>query len=174
MRDDKEGKLYLNDMNFAQNYASLNRRVIAKILLSYFDLNDIEQVESIRSTHNYINFKDSIIRKGAISAYDGERVVIPLNMKDGTIIGRGKSQKGWNYSAPHGAGRVLSRHAARKRLNLDEYRRVMRGVWSSCVNKHTIDESPMAYKSKSEIIKHLGSTVDIDFIMKPLYNFKAN
>ncbi len=167
------GDLYLKDMKTAQEYAKINRRVMAKhIIEDYLGLN-MKDLEEIESVHNYINFKDNIIRKGAISAYKNEKVIIPLNMRDGLIVGSGKSNKDWNYSAPHGAGRVYSRSKARKTLSLEEFRKEMDGIWTSSISHSTIDESPMAYKDAGEIITHLKQTVDIETIMVPVYNFKA-
>ncbi|HOJ64487.1 MAG TPA: RtcB family protein [Spirochaetota bacterium] len=179
---EKDGKSYLEDMRLAQEYASLNRKVMAFILLKYFKKsketimteNFFDGIEVIRSIHNYINFNDKIIRKGAISAHKDERLIIPLNMRDGTIIGTGKGNQEWNISAPHGAGRILSRSMAKKQLSLSEFKETMKGIWSSCIEKDTIDESPMAYKPKEEILKYISDTISIDFIMKPIYNFKAS
>jgi tRNA-splicing ligase RtcB (3'-phosphate/5'-hydroxy nucleic acid ligase) len=168
------GNAYLSDMRVAQEFALINRRIMAKLIiedcLGFKNLWDLEEIESV---HNYINFKDKIIRKGAISAYKDEKVIIPLNMRDGTIIGIGESNEDWNFSAPHGAGRVYSRRQAKKSLSLDQYRKEMEGIWTSCVKHSTLDESPMAYKSSQEIINYVKATVDIKTIMKPVYNFKA-
>lgn len=166
---------YIDDMKIAQAYASLNRRTMGyEILTRFYRLNPFE-IEVIESVHNYINFSDSIIRKGAISAHEGERVIIPLNMADGCIIGIGKGNAAWNYSAPHGAGRLMSRTAAKANISLEDFRRRMRdaGVWTSCVGKGTLDEAPQAYKKAEHIIEYLKDTVDIVVHMKPIYNFKA-
>lgn len=179
---EKEGKNYLEDMNLAQEYASFNRKVMAFILLNYFKktkekiMSDdfFSNIEIIRSIHNYINFDDKIIRKGAISSHKQKKLIIPLNMRDGTIIGVGKGNKEWNISAPHGAGRILSRSLAKKEISLKDFEDSMKGIWSSCIGKETLDESPMAYKPKEEILKYISDSVDIDFIMKPIYNFKAS
>ncbi len=179
---EKDGKDYLDDMRLAQEYASLNRKTIAFILLSYFkktkdkimEEDFFKDFEVITSIHNYINFNDRIIRKGAISSYKHEKLIIPLNMRDGTIVGWGKSNSDWNYSAPHGAGRILSRSHAKKKLSLEEFKESMKDIWTSCVTRNTLDESPMAYKPKEEILKYISDTVEIDFIMKPVYNFKAS
>lgn len=166
------GEDYLRDMRVAQEFANTNRNLIAyKIIYEFFNLKDINY--RIRSIHNYINFNDNIIRKGAISAHKGEKVIIPLNMRDGTIIGTGKGNKDWNFSAPHGAGRILSRKKAKEELTIEEFEKEMKDVWTSCVQQSTLDESPMAYKDKNIILDTIGETVDIDFIMKPIYNFKA-
>ena len=181
--DDVFGKKYVEDMKLAQEYASLNRKVIAGVLLRYFkgikdniliDESIFSDIDIIKSIHNYINFNDKIVRKGAISAKSGERLIIPLNMRDGTIIGLGKGNNEWNSSAPHGAGRILSRNKAKENLSVEEFKKSMEGIWSSCISKNTIDESPMAYKSKEELLQFVGDTIDVDFIMKPIYNFKAS
>ncbi len=167
------GEEYLEDMRIAQKYAEINRRTMARILLEEFFHQDIEDTESVKSVHNYIDFDDGIIRKGAIRAHEGERLVVPLNMRDGVIIGRGKGRKDWNLSAPHGAGRRMSRHQAKKQLSFDEFRKSMEGIWSSTVNIHTIDEAPMAYKPSKLILESLPENVDIEQVIKPVYNFKA-
>jgi len=162
---------YCSDMKTAQLYASLNRKEMAVRILNFLSIKDyIEQFETI---HNYINFKDKIIRKGAISAHEGEKMIIPLNMRDGSIIATGKGNPDWNYSAPHGAGRKMSRGEAKQSLNIEDFKNSMKHVWTSCVTKHTLDEAPMAYKSKSEIIGNIAETAEIIDIMKPLYNFKG-
>jgi len=170
---DKGGKEYLTDMKVAQRYALMNRYFMVKQIIEEFFKQEYSKLESVKSVHNYINFSDNILRKGAISAHEGERVIIPLNMRDGTIIGTGKGSAKWNMSAPHGAGRIYSRSRAKRELQLDEFQKEMVGVWSSCVSKDTLDESPMAYKDKQKIIDAIGESVTIDFIMKPVYNFKA-
>lgn len=124
--------------------------------------------------HNYINFEDNIVRKGAISARKGERVIIPMNMRDGCIIGIGKGNEDWNYSAPHGAGRTMSRNIAKKTLNIEDYKKSMDGIYSTSINEDTIDESPMVYKPVEEILEHIKNTLEIEKIIKPIYNFKAN
>ncbi len=134
------------------------------------DLDDFPHFETI---HNYINFKDNIVRKGAISAYAGEKVLIPINMRDGSILAVGKGNKEWNYSAPHGAGRVLSRMAAKQELNFNHFKDSMKDVYSTSVNKRTLDESPEAYKPIEEILEHIGETVEVIDIIKPIYNYKA-
>ncbi|HOV14280.1 MAG TPA: RtcB family protein [Spirochaetota bacterium] len=180
---DKLGNDYLEDMKTAQEYAMLNRKTMAFVLLKYFknikdniimDDHFFKDVESIKSIHNYINFQDKIIRKGAIASNNGEKVIIPLNMRDGSIIATGKSNADWNNSAPHGAGRILSRSKAKEKLLIEDFEESMTGVWSSCIKKETIDESPMAYKPKEEILNFINDTVTVDFIMKPIYNFKAS
>jgi tRNA-splicing ligase RtcB (3'-phosphate/5'-hydroxy nucleic acid ligase) len=181
-RESRYGREYMEAMRVAQEYAAQNRRMIAAVLLGYFE-NDgrraemgesvLRDVRCVKSVHNYISFSDDIIRKGAISAHAGEELIVPLSMRDGVIIGTGKGNIDWNCSAPHGAGRVLSRTQAKETLDMKDYVREMSGVWSSCVNRHTLDESPMAYKPKSAIIPYLTATMDVQAIMKPVYNFKA-
>jgi len=166
---------YIDDMKIAQAYAALNRRTMGYEILTRFYNLDPFKIEVIASVHNYINFSDNIIRKGAISAHKDERVIIPLNMADGCIIGIGKGNAAWNYSAPHGAGRLMSRTAAKANISLEDFQRRMRdaGVWTSCVGKGTLDEAPQAYKKADHIIAYLKDTVDIVVHMKPIYNFKA-
>lgn len=168
------GEEYLEDMEIAQRYAEINRITMANILMEGFFNTKPEDV--IYTTHNYINFKDNVIRKGAISAHLGERVLIPLNMRDGVIVGSGKGNKKWNNSAPHGAGRVLSRKKAKAKLKLKdvEYQMKRNKVFTNSLNKNTIDEAPDAYKDSKSIIYAIAETVDIEFIMKPIFNFKAS
>jgi RNA-splicing ligase RtcB len=123
--------------------------------------------------HNYVNLKDNIIRKGAVSARKGERIIIPINMRDGSIIAVGKGNPDWNFSAPHGAGRLLGRNEARRQLNLQDFKRTMRNVFTTTVNRDTLDEAPDAYKSMDDIIEQIGDTADIERIIRPVYNFKA-
>ena len=134
-------------------------------------------VDSIFTHHNYIEFlgnREMIIRKGAISAKKGERVIIPMNMRDGSLIGIGKGNDEWNQSAPHGAGRVLSRSKAKSTLSLEEFKNTMKDVWTSCVSESTLDESPMAYKDMNTILDVVGETIDVTDRIIPIYNFKAN
>lgn len=169
-----EGKLredYLHDMEICQKFASKNRKEIAFIIISKMNLDCINYFETI---HNYISFKDKIVRKGAISARKGEIVLIPMNMRDGCIIARGKGNDDWNQSAPHGAGRIMSRIKAKKTFSLDEYKESMKDIYTTSVNENTIDEAPFVYKPMQEIIDNIGDTVDIIKIIKPIYNFKAN
>jgi len=169
----KGGDAYLKDMQTAQAYALLNREVMARIIVEGFFARKLADCETISSIHNYLNFTDNIVRKGAISAHADERVIIPLNMRDGCIIGRGKGNPNWNCSAPHGAGRLLKRSETREVLSLEEYRESMKGIYSSCISKDTLDESPMAYKDADEIKNLISDTVAIERIIKPIYNFKA-
>jgi RNA-splicing ligase RtcB len=162
-------------MKVAQRYASRNRATMGRIILGDFFGMDADTLASIESVHNYINFEDNIMRKGSISAHFLEKVIIPLNMADGIIVGTGKGNEDWNFSAPHGAGRKMSRSKAKATIQLEDFQDIMRkkGVWSSTADKHTLDEAPQAYKNASHIIKYLADTVDIKVQMKPVYNFKA-
>jgi RNA-splicing ligase RtcB len=169
---DLGGEAYMIDMRVAQKLAHVNREIMAKVLIEeYFKL-DFPSLEKVLSVHNYIG-DDDIIRKGAISAREGERVIIPLNMRDGAIIGVGKGSRKWNFSAPHGAGRKYSRKKAKEKFTLKKFEAEMKGIWSSCVKAKTLDESPMAYKDASEIIDSIDETVEVQDIIKPIYNFKA-
>lgn len=172
-----EGELrtqYLHDMAICQKFAIDNRAEIARVICNKMGWNEYFNGSDVFETvHNYIDHESNIVRKGAISAKLGERVLIPMNMSDGCIIAVGKGNADWNESAPHGAGRVLSRTQAKERLTLDEYKKRMEGIYTTCVSNKTIDESPMAYKDMSEIISNIGDTVEIQKIIKPIYNFKA-
>lgn len=162
---------YLHDMIICQNFARENRLKMRKVIADYMGWTIRGGFESV---HNYIDFVDNIVRKGAISAKQGQRLIIPMNMRDGCIIGVGKGNDDWNSSAPHGAGRIMSRMQARKNIELKDYEESMKGIYTSSVNTETIDESPMAYKPMDEIIRHIKPTVDIEQIIKPIYNFKAS
>ena len=162
---------YLHDMRLCQRWASLNRRLIAMLLMRFFP--DVEVKEMFESVHNYIS-DDNIIRKGSISASDGERCIIPLNMRDGSLLCTGKGNPDWNYSAPHGAGRVLSRTQAYEKISMEDFKASMQGIYSESVNDFTRDESPMVYKPAQEIIANIGDTVTIDTIIRPIFNFKAS
>lgn len=162
---------YLHDINITQQYATENRRAIANEIIKYMDL-DIE--ESFTTIHNYIDIKNNILRKGAISAQLGEKVIIPINMADGSLICVGKGNSEWNSSAPHGAGRIMSRGQSKENISIDEFKNRMKGIWSSSVCESTIDESPMAYKPMEEIVQNIKNTVDIIDTIKPVYNYKAH
>lgn len=164
---------YLHDMNICQEYALLNRKTMASIILDKWLNSNFHHFEFFQTIHNYINFKDNIIRKGSISAYKDEKVLIPINMRDGSILAVGKGNPDWNYSAPHGAGRLMSRSKAKVNITIEEYQKSMEGIFTTSVNNSTLDEAPMAYKSMKEIISNIGDTVDILKIIKPIYNFKA-
>ena len=167
----KERENYLQDMKLCQEFAVLNRHTIANIIAEYMNFNIDDSFESV---HNYISFEDNIVRKGAISAKNGEKVIIPINMKDGCILGYGKGNEDWNNSAPHGAGRIMSRKQAKERITMDEYVKSMEHIYTTSVNEFTIDEAPFVYKPLDEILSHIGDTVEIERIIKPVYNFKAN
>ena len=164
-------KDYLHDVEICQRFARRNRERMAEIILSRLDVTPLDAFHSI---HNYIDTDEMILRKGAIAAHAGEKVLIPINMRDGSVLATGKGNADWNFSAPHGAGRVMSRTAARERLDMEEYRREMAGVYSTSVNEATLDEAPMAYKSLSDIIDVIRDSVDVIEVLKPVYNFKAN
>lgn len=163
---------YLNDMQICQVYAEENRKVIAEIILRQFGAS-FYNFESFTTIHNYISKKDNIIRKGAVSAYEGEELIIPMNMRDGSIIAIGKGNPDWNFSAPHGAGRLMSRSKAKQQLNLNDFIHEMKDIYSSTVTDNTLDEAPMAYKPMQEIIGNIKDTVEIVKIITPVYNFKS-
>ena len=169
---------YLHDMILCQEFASDNRYSIAAAILQGMDWMkncDIRDEScSFETIHNYIEPGTNIIRKGAIAAYEGQKVLIPMNMRDGCIIGTGRGNPDWNCSAPHGAGRLFSRSAAKELISLEEFRESMKGIYTTSVNNSTIDESPMAYKPMEEIIEKINDTVEIDRIIKAIYNFKAS
>lgn len=162
---------YMHDMSVVQKYAVLNRRTMADIILNNTELNEDYSFETI---HNYIDFKRMILRKGAISAEKDETVLIPINMRDGSIIAKGKGNSDWNYSAPHGAGRLMSRKKAKENLNLSDFKDQMKDIYSTSVLPETLDEAPDAYKSIDEILNTINDTVEIIDIIKPIYNFKAH
>ena len=176
----KHREMYLHDMKICQEYASLNRLQIAKqIIINYYKLTYIPEMyplimqNSFETIHNYISFEDNIVRKGAIRANKNEKVLIPINMRDGSIIAVGKGNQDWNCSAPHGAGRIMSRTKAKERFKLEEFKQSMKDVYSTSVVEETIDESPMVYKSMQEIIENTKDTIEIQKTISPIYNFKA-
>ena len=162
---------YIHDMRLAQEHAMINRQTIAAQIIKHAGYHEIERFDTI---HNYIDTENMILRKGSISAQAGERVIIPMNMRDGSLICIGKGNPDWNFSAPHGAGRILSRSKAKDVVSMAEYEASMEGIYTTCVNTSTIDESPMTYKPMEEIMENVKDTVDIVDVIKPLYNFKAN
>jgi len=183
---------YLEDMKACQSFATLNRLFMILRIAHHLnlDLSHIKRGISLaldgrplhllgknsplwQSVHNYFNFEDHILRKGAVSAHEGEKLIIPFNMRDGSIIAKGKGNSDWNFSAPHGAGRVLSRNKARKLLNMDEFKESMRGIYTSSVSPRTLDEAPKAYKPKGEIIALMEPCVEVIEELIPIYNFKA-
>ena len=161
---------YLHDVDICQKFAEASREKMAEIILARCDWTALEHFQTI---HNYIDVGEMILRKGAVSAKAGEKLLIPINMRDGSLICIGKGNEDWNFSAPHGAGRLMSRAAAFERLTMEEYRREMEGIYSTCVLPDTLDEAPMAYKSKDEIVANISPTAEIVRTIKPIYNFKA-
>ena len=169
-----EGKYledYLHDVDICQVFARRSREKMAEIILERTRMNGCDAFHTI---HNYIDTDEMILRKGAIAAHKGKRVLIPINMKDGSILAIGKGNPEWNYSAPHGAGRIMSRTKAKNEINLDEYKQAMKGIYTTSANENTLDEAPMAYKSQESIIDVIRESVDIIDVMKPIYNFKAS
>ena len=162
---------YLHDVKICQAFAKRSRERMAEIIL---DRTGMEAVESFHTIHNYIDTDEMILRKGAIAAHEGEKVLIPINMRDGSVIAVGRGCKDWNYSAPHGAGRIMSRTKAKDSLSMDEYKETMKGIYTTSVNESTLDEAPMAYKSLEDIIDVIRDSVDIIEVMKPVFNFKAS
>ena len=168
-----EGQLfddYIHDMKIMQEYAKLNRRIITEVILKNCKLHAVEQFETI---HNYIDTEHMILRKGSVSARKDERLLIPINMRDGALICIGKGNDDWNQSAPHGAGRLMSRSEAKNSISMKDYRESMAGIYTTSVNKGTLDESPMAYKPIDEIVANIAPTAEIVSHIKPIYNFKA-
>ena len=162
---------YLHDVEICQRFARRSRELMAEIILQRLG---IEAIDAFHTIHNYIDTDERILRKGAIAAHKGEKVLIPINMRDGSVLAIGRGNADWNFSAPHGAGRIMSRTAAKERLDLDEYRREMEGIYTTSVNEATLDEAPMAYKSLSDIIDVIQESVDVIEVLKPIYNFKAS
>lgn len=162
---------YIRDMIVAQEYAKLNRDIMAYEIIVGMDWSVKEQIETV---HNYIDTEKMIMRKGAVSAKMGEKLIIPVNMRDGSIIAVGKGNDDWNQSAPHGAGRVLGREQAKRELSMDKFEYEMKGIYSTSISEETLDESPMAYKDMGYLLRNIQDTVEIKDIIKPLYNFKAS
>lgn len=162
---------YLHDMKIVQEYAHLNRQAMAAEIM--FGLG-VSYMDRFTTIHNYIDTDSMILRKGAVSAKAGERLLIPINMRDGSLICTGKGNPDWNYSAPHGAGRLMSRAEAKRRFTIDEFENEMDGIYTTSVNSGTLDECPMAYKPMESIIENIGDTVEIEKIIRPIYNFKAS
>ena len=158
-------------MKLAQAFAKANREEIARAITENMGFEEMDRFDTV---HNYIDTENLILRKGAVSAQKGERLIIPINMRDGSILAVGKGNEEWNYSAPHGAGRVLSRTKAMKTLNMNDFHKTMKGVWTTSVSEETLDEAPMAYKSMNEILEKIEETVEIAEFIKPVYNFKAS
>lgn len=162
---------YLHDVEICQRFAKRNRERMAEIIL---ERTGMCATESFHTIHNYIDTEEMILRKGAIAAHKNEKVLIPINMRDGAIIAMGKGNPEWNDSAPHGAGRVLSRTEAKQELNMEEYQEAMKGIYTTSVNERTLDEAPMAYKSLEDILDVVEESVEVLDIIKPVYNFKAS
>ena len=161
---------YLHDMKWCQAFARVNRELISLIILHAMDWSCHTFFHTV---HNYID-DDNLVRKGAISAKDGEKLLIPINLRDGCILGRGKGNPDWNFSAPHGAGRIMSRRQARESVSLEDFRASMDGIYTTSIDESTLDESPMVYKPMDEIVKNIQDTVEIIDVIKPIYNFKAS
>jgi len=168
-----EGELleqYLHDMAIAQQFAELNRKAMLDVIVKGMGLHVVEQFTTI---HNYIDTDHGILRKGAVSAQEGEKLLIPINMRDGSLICTGKGNPDWNFSAPHGAGRLMSRSAAKDAFTVSEYKKQMQGIYTTSVGRGTLDECPMAYKNMEDIVDNIHPTVQIMSVIKPIYNFKA-
>ena len=161
---------YLHDMAIAQRFADLNRKAMMDTILKGMGLKAADRFTTI---HNYIDLEAGILRKGAVSARAGERLLIPINMRDGSLICTGKGNEDWNCSAPHGAGRLMSRSQAKQSFTVNEFKKQMQGIYTTSVGQATLDECPMAYKTMADIVDHIGPTADIERIIKPIYNFKA-
>jgi len=167
----EEMENYMHDMAFMQAFADLNRTIIKEVILDGMKLTE---EESFTTIHNYIDTESMILRKGAVSAKADERLLIPMNMRDGSLICTGLGNEEWNYSAPHGAGRLLSRKEAFNSFNMYAYKNSMKGIFTTSVNKDTLDECPMVYKPMEEIMRNINGTVTVNKIIKPIYNFKAS
>lgn len=168
-----EGELfeqYLHDMHIAQQYANLNRKAMMDTIVKAMGFHIEEQFTTI---HNYIDVENMILRKGAVSAQAGERLLIPINMRDGSLVCTGKGNEDWNCSAPHGAGRLMSRNEAKQTFTVSEFKKQMDGIYTTSVGRSTLDECPLAYKNMEDIVNNVEPTVTIDSIIKPIYNFKA-
>lgn len=162
---------YLHDVEICQRFARRSRERMAEIII---ERTKMTRTEAFHTIHNYIDVNEMILRKGAIAAHSGEKVLIPINMRDGSVLAVGKGNVEWNNSAPHGAGRIMSRTKAKQSIDLEEYKASMQGIYSTSVNADTLDEAPMAYKSLADIIDVIRDSVEIIDIMKPVYNFKAS
>jgi len=162
---------YIHDMQLIQRFATLNRKAMMDVMLTNLGLSAVERFTTI---HNYIDTDSMILRKGAVSAKAGEKLLIPINMRDGSLICIGKGNPDWNFSAPHGAGRIMSRSAAFKQLSMEQYQAEMTGVYSTCASPKTLDEAPMAYKPIAEILGQIAPTAEVIAQIRPLYNFKAS
>ena len=161
---------YLHDMNIAQIYADLNRQAMMDVIIKGMGLHVVERFTTV---HNYIDLEHGILRKGAVSAQAGEKLLIPINMRDGSLICTGKGHEDWNCSAPHGAGRLMSRSQAKQSFTVNEYKKQMQGIYTTSVGQSTLDECPMAYKPMEAIVDNIGPTADVEAVIRPIYNFKA-
>lgn len=164
---------YINDMRILQKFAMFNRKAMIDTISVGLRLDKHDIIDQFTTIHNYIDIDAMILRKGSVRALKGEKLLIPINMRDGSLVCVGKGNEDWNYSAPHGAGRVMGRKEARYKLKLEDFEKSMEGIWSSTVCKNTIDEAPMVYKDMSEIIANIEPTAEIVNIIKPIFNFKA-
>lgn len=162
---------YIHDMQIVQTYARLNRQAMMDELIKEMKLHVVEQFTTV---HNYIDTDAMILRKGAVSAKKGEKLLIPINMRDGSLICIGKGNDDWNCSAPHGAGRLMSRSAAKQSFTVSEFKKQMKGIYTTSVNAGTLDECPMAYKTMEDIVQNIDATAEIQEIIRPIYNFKAS
>ena len=166
-------EMYLHDMKICQEFASLNRHTIAGIILKEMFGQELDDYPHFETVHNYIDHDSNLVRKGAVSAKEGERLLIPINMRDGSLICTGKGNPDWNWSAPHGAGRLYSRAAARKTFTVEAFEKEMMGVFTTSISEKTLDECPMAYKTMEDIVQRITPTATVDMVIKPVYNFKA-
>ena len=164
---------YINDMRIMQHFALLNRKAMIQSISIGLRVKQDDIIDQFTTIHNYIDTDNMILRKGAVSAMKGEKLLIPINMRDGSLICIGKGNDDWNCSAPHGAGRVMSRMQAKKNLDMEQFKAEMSGIYSTTVTKGTLDEAPMAYKTMDDIASNIGPTADIVSVIKPIYSFKA-
>ncbi len=164
---------YINDMKIMQHFAALNRKAMIDSISIGLRIKKEDLIEQFTTIHNYIDIENMILRKGAVSAKKGEKLLIPINMRDGSLVCIGKGNEDWNCSAPHGAGRVMSRIKAKRQLSMEEFKAQMSGIYSTTVSKATLDEAPMAYKTMDDIVNNINPTAHIEKIIKPIFNFKA-
>lgn len=164
---------YINDMKIMQHFAALNRKAMIDSISIGLRIKKEDLIEQFTTIHNYIDIENMILRKGAVSAKKGEKLLIPINMRDGSLVCIGKGNEDWNCSAPHGAGRVMSRMKAKRQLSMEEFKAQMSGIYSTTVSKETLDEAPMAYKTMDDIVNNINPTAHIEKIIKPIFNFKA-
>jgi len=163
---------YLHDMDICQRYAQLNRETICREICRFFSI-DFDTAGKLETIHNYIDLEQKMLRKGSIDCSEGKGVIIPVNMRDGSIIAVGKGNKDYNCSGPHGAGRLMSRNQARENISLDDFKKSMDGIYTSCVSEETLDESPMAYKSIESVLPWIKETADVVDIIRSIWNYKA-